>query len=301
MSDLPRMDGRTVMITGANSGIGKEAAVQLVELGAEVVITARDLAKGALAVEEVARRGGARPHLVQLDLGDLDSVRRCAAEVLERVEQLHVLVCNAGLTLSKRSETTQGFEYLFGVNHLGHFLLVDLLRPRLVDSAPARVVVVSSDMHRFAYRGLAFDDLQSTRRYFSYDVYAKTKLANILFTRELSKRLQGTGVTVNAVHPGLVKTNFGGEGDTRITQQFVRMLPRPFAVDAATGADTIVYLAAAEEIADLTGGYYVDRRPATPSRAARDDAAAARLWEVSEQLVTAGGRPDRPRGPNLSG
>ncbi|MFP3907757.1 MAG: SDR family oxidoreductase [Acidimicrobiales bacterium] len=285
MSDLPRMDGRTVMITGANSGIGKEAAVQLVQLGAEVVITARDLAKGALAVEEIARRGGARPQLVQLDLGDLDSVRRCAAEVLERVEQLHVLVCNAGLTLSKRSETTQGFEYLFGVNHLGHFLLVDLLRPRLVDSAPARVVVVSSDMHRFAYRGLAFDDLQSTRRYLSYDVYAKTKLANILFTRELSKRLQGTGVTANAAHPGLVKTNFGGEGDTRITQQFVRMLPRPFAVDAATGADTIVYLAASDEVAELTGGYYVNRRPTTPSSAARDDEAAARLWDVSEQLI----------------
>lgn len=301
MSDLPRMDGRTIMITGANSGIGKEAAVALTRLGARVVITARDLAKGALAVEEITARGDSRPELVQLDLADLDSVRRCADEVLERFPELHVLVCNAGLTLSKRAETAQGFEYLFGVNHLGHFLLVEMLRPRLVESAPARVVVVSSDMHRFAYRGLTFDDLQSTRRYFSYDVYAKTKLANVLFTRELAHQLNVTGVTANALHPGLVKTNFGGEGDTRITQQFVRMIPRPFARNAREGADTIVYLAAADEVADLTGGYYVDRRPATPSRAARDDAAAARLWEVSEELVTTGGRPDRPTGPNLSG
>ena len=286
MSDLPRIDGRTVLITGGNSGIGKEAAVSLTRLGAQVVITARDLAKGALAVEEIARRGDSRPELVQLDLADLDSVQRCADEVLDRFPELHVLACNAGLTLSRRTETRQGFEYLFGVNHLGHFLLTDRLRQRLINSAPARVIVVSSDMHRIAYRGLAFDDLQTTKGYVSYDAYAKTKLANILFARELAQRLKGTGVTANAVHPGLVKTNFGGEGDTRITQQFVRMIPRPFARNAAEGADTIVYLAAADEVADLTGGYYVNRRPATPSRHARDDDAAARLWEVSEQLAT---------------
>jgi NAD(P)-dependent dehydrogenase (short-subunit alcohol dehydrogenase family) len=288
MTDLPRVDGRTVLITGANSGIGLEAAVQLGELGAHVVITARDPDKGVAAVAAIVDRcGNDAVDLVMLDLSDLVSVRSCATEVLDRFPALHVLVCNAGLTLSTRSETAQGIEYLFGVNHLGHFLLVDLLRQRLVESAPSRVVVVSSDMHRIAYRGLAFDDLQSTRRYVSYDVYGKSKLANILFTRELARRLDGTGVTANALHPGLVKTNFGGEGDTRVTQRFVRMLPRQFAIDATKGADTVAYLAASDEVATASGGYYVNRKLTDPSRHARDDAAATRLWEVSEQLLSA--------------
>lgn len=279
------MVGRTVLITGANSGIGLETAVQLSDLGADVLITARNPSKGAVAVDQIGARTGRRPDLVHLDLADLDSVRSAVAEVIERRSELHVLICNAGLTLSRRAETVQGFEYLFGVNHLAHFLLVDLLRPTLVASAPARVVVVSSDMHRIAYRGLAFDDLQSTKRYVSFDVYGKTKLANILFTRELARRLEGTEVTANAVHPGLVKTNFGGEGDTRITQRFVRMLPRTFAIDAQQGADTSTYLAASDEVADATGGYYVNRTLTTPSQHARDDAAAALLWERSESLI----------------
>jgi NAD(P)-dependent dehydrogenase (short-subunit alcohol dehydrogenase family) len=274
-----------VLITGANSGIGFEAARQLSSMGAEVSITARDPAKGAAAADRIEQRTGRRPHVVLLDLADLGSVRACAVEVLERCPRLDVVVCNAGLTLSKRAETAQGFEYLFGVNHLGHVLLVDLLRPRLVESAPARVVVVSSDMHRIAYRGLAFDDLQSTKRYVSYDVYGKSKLANIHFTRELARRLAGTGVTANAVHPGLVQTNFGGDGDTRITQRVVRALPRRIALDPAQGADTVVWLAASDEVAGASGGYYHRRRLVEPSRHARDDEAAARLWAISDELV----------------
>lgn len=285
MNDLPSMSGRTVLITGANSGIGFEAAVALADLGAEVVITSRDAAKGAIAQSQIRQRTGIKVEVVALDLADLVSVNRCAGEVLERFRRLHVLVCNAGLTLSTRSETAQGFEYLFGVNHLGHFLLVDRLRPLLVESAPARVVVVSSDMHRLAYRGLPFDDIHSTRRYVSYDVYAKSKLANVMFTRELARRLEGTGVTANAMHPGLVKTNFGGEGDTRITQRFVRRLPRQFAIDAAAGADTVVYLAASDDVVDASGGYYHRRKLVAPSAHGRDDAAAARLWALSEDLL----------------
>jgi NAD(P)-dependent dehydrogenase (short-subunit alcohol dehydrogenase family) len=136
---------------------------------------------------------------------------------------------------------------------------------------------------------LAFDDLQSTKRYVSYDVYGKTKLANILFVRELARRLAGTGVTANAVHPGLVKTNFGGDGDTRLTQRLVRLVPRPFAIDAVDGADTVAYLAASDEVEGLTGGYYVNRRPTTPAHHARDDAAAERLWEISETLIAEAG------------
>lgn len=286
MSELPSLRGRTVVITGGNSGIGLETAAALAGAGARVVITARDLAKGARACAEIRRRTGVEVELVHLDLADLDSVQHCAAELLDTLGPLHVLICNAGLTLSRRSETAQGFEYLFGVNHLGHFLLVDLLRVRLVESAPARIVVVSSDMHRLARRGLHFDDLQTTRRYLSFLVYSRTKLANVLFTRELARRLDGTGVTANAVHPGLVKTNFGGEGDTRITQRVVRSLPRRFALDAAQGADTVIHLAASDEVAGQTGGYWVNRRRVEPSRAARDDAAAERLWQVSEELIS---------------
>ncbi len=279
------MAGRTVMITGANSGIGFETAAALADLGAQVVITARNRAKGAIAQSRLRERTGATVELLHLDLADLASVQACADEFLDRFTRLDVLICNAGLTLSKRTETVQGFEYLFGVNHLGHFLLVHLLRSRLTESAPSRVVVVSSDMHRVAYRGLAFDDIQSTRRYVSYDVYGKAKLANVLFTRELARRLVGTGVTANAMHPGLVKTNFGGEGDTRVTQRFVRMLPRMVAIDAAQGADTAIYLAAADEVATATGGYYHRRRLTQPSIHGRDDEAAARLWALSEELL----------------
>lgn len=279
------MSGRTVLITGGNSGIGLETAVALADLGAEVVITARDPIKGAIAQSEIRARTGTAVHVVELDLADLESVHQAADEVLEQFPRLHVLIANAGLTLSRRTETAQGFEYLFGVNHLGHFLLVDRLRSRLVESAPARVVVVSSDMHRVAYRGLAFDDLQSTRGYVSYDVYGKSKLANILFTRELARRLAGTGVTANAMHPGLVKTNFGGEGDTRITQRLVRLLPRQFALNARQGADTVVYLVASDEVAEATGGYYHRRRLVAPSVHGRDDAAATRLWEISEEML----------------
>ncbi|MGY6502169.1 MAG: SDR family oxidoreductase [Acidimicrobiales bacterium] len=279
------MADRLVVITGGNSGIGLEAAVQLTELGAEVVITARDMAKGRAAVDQVERRSGRAPHLVALDLADLDSVRACALELLERFPRIDVLVCNAGLTLSRRAETVQGFEFLFGVNHLGHMRLVQLLQARLIQSAPARVVVVSSDAHRIAYRGLAFDDLQSTRRYVSWDVYGKSKLANIMFARELARRLDGTGVTANAVHPGLVRTNFGGEGDTRLTQQLVRMLPRRFAIGPAEGADTIVHLASSAEVDGATGGYYVNRTLTEPSAHARNDEAAAWLWLISERLL----------------
>lgn len=283
------MDGKLVVITGGNSGIGLEAAVQLTELGAEVVIAVRNPDKGRAAVAEIERRSGTAPHLVPLDLADLASVRECAVELLERFTHIDVLVCNAGLTLSKRAETAQGFEYLFGVNHLGHMRLVQLLQGRLVQSAPARVVVVSSDAHRIAYRGLAFDDLQSTKRYVSWDVYGKSKLANIMFTRELARRLEGTGVTANAMHPGLVRTNFGGEGDTRLTQQVVRMLPRRFAIGPEEGAATIVHLASSPDVADATGGYYVNCTLTAPSSSAGNDEAAEWLWLISERLLADAG------------
>jgi NAD(P)-dependent dehydrogenase (short-subunit alcohol dehydrogenase family) len=285
-ADRPDLSGQVIVITGGNSGIGKEAAVALATMGASVVITARDQAKGADALEEIRTRSGHDDiEVLALDLADFSSIRTFAAEVLALHERLDVLVNNAGGILSDRLVTTQGFEMTFGVNHLGHFLLTDLLRDRLVASAPARVVTVSSIGHRFALAGLSFADLQSEHHYWSMDAYAKSKLANILFTNELAGRLAGTGVTANCLHPGVVRTGFGSADDTRGVERVSMVLSAPFSIDAARGARTIVYLASSPEVAGRTGGYYVRGRERRPSKAARDPEAARQLWETSEALI----------------
>ena len=200
-------------------------------------------------------------------------------------DHLDVLVNNAGLLLGSRRETVDGYEMTFQVNHLGPFLLTQLLRDPLVAGDDARVVNVASDAHKGARRGLDFDDLQSTKKYRSYGVYGKSKLANILYTRELARRWNDTGVTANAVHPGFVASRFGRDGDSGKLTGWVFPLLKPFALTPAQGAATQVYVASAPELAGITGGYWVKSAPATPSAAAQDDAAAARLWEISEQLV----------------
>ena len=226
---------------------------------------------------------------MSLDLADFASIRSFAAELQDRHDRLDVLVNNAGGILSERLETAQGFEMTFGVNHLGHFLLTELLLDRLKASAPSRVINVSSFGHRFAYSGLDFADLQSEHHYWSMDAYGKSKLANILFTRELARRLVGTGVTANCLHPGVVRTGFGSTDDMSGIERLTVAIGSPFYVTAERGARTTVYLASSPEVADRTGGYYVRSREHRPSRAARDPEAARRLWEASEQLVVAAG------------
>jgi NAD(P)-dependent dehydrogenase (short-subunit alcohol dehydrogenase family) len=202
---VPELDGRTIVVTGGNSGIGKEAAVELAGMGAHVVVAARNRAKGETALAEIKQRSGRdTAELADLDLASIASIRAFADSFLASHNRLDVLLNNAGLTLRKRRETADGFEMVFGVNHLGHFLLTSLLRDRLVASAPARVVNVASTAHHYARRGLDFDDLMATNRYHSFLVYGRSKLANILFSRELARRLDGTGVTANSVHPGFV-------------------------------------------------------------------------------------------------
>ncbi len=282
----PDLSGQVIVITGGNSGIGKEAAAELAAMGATVVITARDQAKGAAALEEIRTRSGRDDaEVLALDLADFASIRTFAAEVLARHDRLDVLVNNAGGILSDRLVTAQGFEMTFGVNHLGHFLLTDLLRDRLVASAPARVVTVSSIGHRYALGGMSFADLQSEHRYWSMDAYAKSKLANILFTRELARQLDGTGVTANCLHPGVVRTGFGSADDTRGVERVTMVLSAPFSITAERGSRTIVYLASSPEVAGRSGGYYVRNREHRPSRAARDAEGARRLWEISEALI----------------
>jgi len=280
------MDGRVVLITSGNAGIGKETAVALASMGARVVFTARDEARGSDARTEIRTRSGSdEVEVMPLDLARFASVRDFAKRWGDEHDQLDVLVNNAGLILNSRRQTDDGYEMTFQVNHLGPFLLTQLLRDQLVAGDDARVVNVASDAHSSARRGLDFDDLQSTRHYRGFRVYGKTKLANILFTRELARRWADTGVTANAVHPGFVASSFGRDGDTGRFGALLFPLLKPFALSPEQGARTQVYVASAPELAGITGGYWVKSAPATPSAAAQDDAAAARLWQVSEELV----------------
>jgi NAD(P)-dependent dehydrogenase (short-subunit alcohol dehydrogenase family) len=288
---------RVAIVTGANTGLGEETAVGLAAQGFRVVMTSRDVAKGEAARARVVERAGAAEGAVEcrpLDLGSFASIRTFADGVLAAYPSVHVLVHNAGAHLTDRRETAEGFEATFGVNHLGPFLLNQLLLDRVVASAPARIVVVSSAAHRRAAGGLPFDDLQTEHhRYRGFRAYGESKLANILFARELARRLTaaGAGVTANACHPGLVATRFGLDGDTHgflnaLGRPFVRRFGRP----PAEGAGTQIWLASSPEVEGRTGWYYVDCEEAKPSRAARDDDAARRLWEVSDDLVSSRGR-----------
>lgn len=280
--------GRVVLITGGNAGIGKAAATALCRAGARVVITSRDPDKGDAARRQIEAEGDASVACVPLDLASFASIRACAKTVLERFSSLSVLVNNAGLILSARSETSEGFEMTLGVNHVGHFLLTELLLERLRAGAPARIVVVSSAAHRRAIGGLDFSDLQSKRRYRPFVVYARSKLANLYHARELARRLSPRQITVNAVHPGTVATRFALDGDTRgWLRQFYRHFS-PLLLTPERGARPLVYAAASPELSSKTGLYFVRCRPVAPSRAARDDDAARRLWQLSEQWIAQG-------------
>jgi NAD(P)-dependent dehydrogenase (short-subunit alcohol dehydrogenase family) len=281
------MSGKTVLVTGGNTGLGLETAVALAAAGADVTITSRSADRGEAARAEIAERAGRDVEVMALDLASTGSIRAFAEAFLATHPALHVLVNNAGLILSERSVTEDGFETTFGVNHLGHVLLTELLLDRLKASAPARIVVVASEAHKFAIDGLKFDDLQCEGRFWSYRVYGRSKLANILFARALAKRLEGTGVTVNAVHPGSVATRFARDGDTTLSTAFTTWVARPFSRTPEEGARTQVLVASAPELADVSGAYFCNSKRADKrlSGAARSDEAAERLWTASRELL----------------
>ena len=284
---MPDMQGKTVVVTGGNSGIGFETAAALAGMGARVVVTARNADKGRAAVAAIGQRlgGDAQVQLVVFDLADLSSVRRGAAEILEQAPRLDVLVNNAGLVLSERSETVDGLEATFAINHLGPFLLTNLLLDRIRASSPARIVNVASTAHNAARKGIPFDDLQSEKKYATMRVYGQSKLANILFTEELARRLEGSGVTANSLHPGTVRTGYGADGDARGLLAFGIKISSPFFLSPAKGARTSVYLASDPGVAGVSGEYFVKCKPKQPKPWARDQEAARRLWQVSEELV----------------
>src|ERR1700722_11024493 len=281
------MQGKTVVVTGGNSGIGFETAVALASRGARVLITARNADKGRAALAAIAQRvgGDSRAQLVVFDLADLASVRRGAAEILEQAPRIDVLVNNAGLVLTERAETVDGYEATFAINHLGPFLLTNLLLDRMTASAPSRVVNVASTAHNAARKGMPFDDLQNTHRYRGMRVYGQSKLANILFTLELSRRFADKGLTANSLHPGTVRTGYGGDGDARGFLAFGIKIASPFFLSPAKGARTSIYLASSPEVEGISGEYFVKCKPRKPRRWAQDPEAARRLWEVSEELV----------------
>ncbi|HXZ62259.1 MAG TPA: SDR family oxidoreductase [Acidimicrobiales bacterium] len=281
------MLGKTVVVTGGNSGIGLETARALAGMGARVVVTARNAEKGRAAVGDITGRlrGEAQVQLVVFDLSDLSSVRRGAAEILELAPRVDVLVNNAGVVLGDRRVTVDGYEATFATNHLGPFLLTNLLLDRIKASAPARVVTVASTAHSTARHGIPFDDLQSERRYRSMRVYGESKLANILFSNELARRLEGTGVTSNCLHPGTVRTGYARDGDAKGLLAFGVTVAGPLFLSPAQGARTSVYLASSPEVADVTGRYFVKCKPRQPRTWALDPDAARRLWAVSEELT----------------
>jgi NAD(P)-dependent dehydrogenase (short-subunit alcohol dehydrogenase family) len=279
---MGELSGRTVVVTGATSGIGLAASVALAALGPELVLVGRDRARLEAAVAAVkARAPGAQVAALRADLSSLAEVRALAGELLARHPHLHVLVNNAGGVSARREVTPDGLERTFAVNHLAPYLLTRLLLDRLRASAPARIVNVASIAHRNA--ALDFDDLQLTRDYAVMRAYGRSKLANVLFTRELARRLAGTGVTVNSLHPGAVATRIW----SRAPWLFRPLLAvaKRFMLTPEQGAATLVHLAASAEVERLTGAYFEGGRAVDPSAAARDEAAARRLWEESARLV----------------
>jgi NAD(P)-dependent dehydrogenase (short-subunit alcohol dehydrogenase family) len=290
------MDGRTCVITGASSGIGRAASVALAGLGATVVLVCRDRGRGESAMAEVAAAAtGGKPVLELADLASLEQVRGLA-DRLGELPRVDVLVNNAGVVLGTRQLTVDGLEHTIALNHLVPFLLTNLLLGKLQASAPARVVTVTSVAHRGAR--LELDDLQLERRYLPMLAYANSKLANILFTSELAARLDGTGVTANCVHPGTVRTGFGrsGSGSLRLGMG----IARPFLRSAQAGARTVVYLASSPDVAGQSGGYYVSCKRRTPAAAARDAQTARRLWDISARLTSLEAATPLPR-PGIQG
>lgn len=276
------MKGKVVVITGATSGIGQVAAEALAGMGARIVQVARDQSRGEAALARLRQRAPGVAHTLHYaDMSQLSQMKQVAAQIAAAESRIDVLINNAGALFSSRQVTEDGLELTFALNHMSYFVLTHGLRERLVASSPARVVNTSSDAHRRA--GLDFSDLQSARGYSGFKVYGRSKLCNIFFTRELARRLAGTGVTANCLHPGFVATRFGDQSGGALS--FGVRAAKMFAISPEKGAETIVYLASSPDVAAVTGEYFYQCRVTTPTREAQDDDAARRLWVETAKLA----------------
>jgi len=277
------MHGKVVVISGGTSGIGEVAAERLAGLGARLVLVARDRARGEATLARLRARGPGVAHVAHYaDLSLIADTKRVAAEIAAAEPRIDVLINNAGAMFGRRQVTADGLELTFATNHMSYFLLTHGLRERLLASPPARVVNTSSAAHRRA--DLDFDDLQSARGYRGFMAYSRSKLCNILYTRELARRSAATGVTANCLHPGFVATRFG-DASGGLFSYVVRASKQVFAISSEKGAETLVYLASSPEVATISGGYFYQCQLATPTRAAQDDAAARRLWAETARLA----------------
>ena len=277
------LSGKTVLITGATGGIGLAAATELARQGASVVLTGRDQARGLDAISRIRRRSASEDvEFLRADFRSLEEVRQLADVFLAQHRELHVLINNAGVMNTRRRVTKDGFEEMFAVNHLAHYLLTRLLLPRLRASAPARIVHVASNAHAFC-RGINFSDIGHEFRFRAFPVYGHSKLANILFSNELARRLRGSSVSSNAMHPGAVATGLGTNNGS--LGRIVPALIRPFFRSPEKGAETAVYLAADPEVGAVTGKYFYDCKMIDPRPWAMDSRAEGRLWVLSEKMV----------------
>jgi NAD(P)-dependent dehydrogenase (short-subunit alcohol dehydrogenase family) len=275
------MNGKTVVITGATSGIGEAGAVALAGQGARIVFTARDTAKGRATLDRLTRANPDAAHeVVEAELSTIAGMKAAGAALAARAPRIDVLVNNAGAIFDHRQVTTDGLEMTFAVNHMAYFVITEMLRPSL-DPAGGRIVSTASGAH--VTGRLDFADLQSARSYSSLRAYGASKLCNILWTRELARRLAGGGITANCLHPGGVNTGFGSNNRGFMKTLFA--LLGPVMLTPEKGADTLVWLASSPDVEGKSGGYYARRRLTQPSAAGRDDAAAARLWAESEKIA----------------
>lgn len=277
------MDNRIVVITGATSGVGKETARELARLGATVAILGRDFDKGhqTLAELRASAKYPDRLSFLSCDLSRLDDVRSAAGTLRERFDHIDVFVANAGTINMKRRETVDGYEETFAVNHLAHFLLTGLLLEHLIEAPQGRIIVVSSDVHQVGR--IHRDDPQRRRFYTAFGAYAASKLANLYFTFELARRLTGTRVTANALHPGAVDSNFSKNNG--LLARLGMTIAKPFMISPARAAETPVYIASAENLEGVTGRYFYRKRQHPTARRAQDRAMAEWLWRASETLT----------------
>jgi retinol dehydrogenase-14 len=283
MNETRPLTGRNIVVTGGTGGIGNATAAGLAALGARVAIVGRDRARAEAAAEELRRRSSNDEiDVFEADLSSQAQVRRLAADLQERYPRLDVLVNNVGGFWAHRHVTEDGLELTFALNHLAPFLLTNLLVDRMVAQGGARIVNVTSSAESLGR--IDFDDLQGAERYSGQRAYNQSKLANVLFTYELARRLSGTGVTANVVHPGVTRTAFGAEDQMRLFAA-TGGIARPFMRSPERGADTVVWAASSPELDGVTGGYFHDRRPKRSSPRSHDEATAKRLWQVSEELT----------------
>jgi retinol dehydrogenase 12 len=283
MNTEQTVQGKVCLVTGATAGIGKETARELARQGATVIVVGRSEEKAKSTVNEIRQEtGNASVEWMLADLSVQEEIRRLAETFKSRYQRLDVLVNNAGAVMMARQESRNGIEMTFALNHLNYFLLTNLLLDVLKQSAPSRVVVVSSDAHRGGK--MHWDDLQLKRGYNGWKAYAQSKLANVLFAYELARRLEGTGVTANALHPGFVASNFFSTNNGSWTR-FVRPLLHLAAISVERGAETSVYLATSPEVEGVTGKYFADKKETRSNGASYDVEAQRRLWEVSEEMT----------------